>query len=1035
MPDRPPSRAQAPAGTEPPTPRAASWPLTAGSLLLLALLWGALALLALDERARILAQATGTLEAHAGELAARTLAALQPADRLLRELAASARNDPLDPPDPRTARAQTHAAPDRVFALADSNGRIVFASHPDSLPASIRDTAWFERLAAAPSPTALLARGTPRLAPHAPRAILARRIDGPGGAFLGVALSGIDLAFFARDYRESTLGAEGLSALFDDAGEVHAYATGRQARYGALLLRPATLLRALAGTDRGHFAERDDTEATRRHYAYHRIEGFDLVAVAALSESELLAPHRHRLLLTGGLGLLLTVVLALGARALRRAGRHAPGATQGTPAPESARADDDSAAGPPQPRAAEEPAWRDQALEQTASAVLVTDAQGCIVFANPAFATLSGYPVEELVGRNQRLLKSGLTPPERVTQLWATLARGERWQGELCNRRKDGTTVWVNARIDGLRNAHGTITLVVSTQEDIHAQREAAERARLHAQVFAQTAEAVLATDLQNRVVAVNPAFTALTGYRPEEVLGRSPRMLASGLQGASFYRGMWRALLDTGHWTGEIWNRRKNGEFYAELLTIGAVRDAHGRPTHYLATFSDLTTRRRDSERLDYLADNDSLTALPSRRVFLDRLRHALVRAERERRRLCLLLVDLDDFAEINIRLGHDRGDLLLIETAQRIQRALRRADTISRLEGDRFAVLVEDVHDAEELPAGIDRLLAAIGRPHPVDGGELTLTASIGLALYPDDGSSPQQLLDRAARAAREARTARRPGCSTYRYSTPEINRLAEQRQQLERHLRHAIERGELSIVWQVQRDLASGRPSGVEALLRSHCAGLGEVAPARLVPVAEQAGLMIPIGYWMLQEIATQLAGWRSEGIPVPRVGINLSAQQLRDANLGEALDATLAALPAEAGTRCCVEIAESALASLPCADGAAFEAFFEGLRTRGIGLIVDDFGSSSSPLGRLGRLPLAALKIDGNIVRALPEDAQAGRVARAVIALGQAHGVAVIAENVETPAQADWLRAAGCPEAQGRLFDAELPAAAAGERLRA
>lgn len=1032
MPDRPPSRAPAPAGAEPPPHRAASWPLTAGCLLLIALLWSALALLAHDERARTLAQAADTLDAHAGELAARTLATLQPADRLLRELAADARNNP---PAPRSARALAHADPEQTFALADRNGRIVFASHPDSLPASIHDTAWFERLAATPSPAVLLARGIPRLAPRAPRAILARRIEGPGGAFDGVALAGIDLAFFARDYREDTLGTQGLGALFDGTGEVHAYATGRQARYGALLTRPETLLRALADADRGHFAERDATDATWRHYAYRRIGGYDLVAVTALGESELLAPHRQRLLLAGGLALLLTVVLALAARALRRSGGQMPGAPGDSAPPETAPAGDDSTAGQPPPRTGGEAAWRDQALAQTASAVLVTDAQGCIVFANPAFAVLSGYPLEELVGHDQRLLKSGLTPPERVTQLWATLARGERWQGELCNRRKDGSTVWVHARIDGLRDAHGTITHVVSTQEDIHAQREAAERARLHAQVFAQTAEAVLATDLQNRIVAVNPAFTALTGYRPEEVLGRSPRMLASGLQGASFYRGMWRALLDTGHWTGEIWNRRKNGEFYAELLTIGAVRDAHGRPIHYLATFSDLTTRRRDSERLDYLADNDSLTALPSRRVFLDRLRHALLRAERERRRLCLLLVDLDDFTEINTRLGHDRGDLLLIETAQRIQRALRRADTVSRLEGDRFAVLIEDVRDAEELPAGVDRLLAAIGRPHPLDAGEQALTASIGVALYPDDGSSPQQLLDRATRAAREARAARRPGSSTYRYSTPEINRLAEQRQQLERHLRHAVERGELSIAWQVQRDLASGRPTGVEALLRSHCAGLGEVAPARLVPVAEQAGLMIPIGYWMLQEIAAQLAQWQAAGIAVARVGINLSAQQLRDANLGEALDATLAALPAEAGTRCCVEVAESALASLPGADGTAFDAFFEGLRARGIGLIVDDFGSSSSPLGRLGRLPLAALKIDGDIVRALPEDAQAGRVARAVIALGQAHGVAVIAENVETPAQADWLRAAGCPEAQGRLFDAELPAAAAGERLRA
>ncbi|MBN9420963.1 MAG: EAL domain-containing protein [Candidatus Accumulibacter sp.] len=1140
MPASPPPASHAPARPAA-TPQRMQRALFVAGALFVALLWSVLGVHLAGDRARELQRAQERLDALVGGYEAGTRSALTLAEFALRDIAHEYRDYRERPRQMREALARikesTGGNPAFFdFAVADAAGEVALSTRPDSPPFAIRDRDYFQFLAGRPEATRFVSRPlASRLAPGRQTAVFARRIAGDGNILLGLALVGLNLDFFGDFYRPDELGHKGVLALIGRDQGMRAYRTGERIDYGAVLSSQEQLFHRLAEAPAGHFAQMGPQDSVRRFYSYRTLDEFDLVVVAGMAESEILTSyHRRRLAYVLG-ALLLTLLAALGTRALHlrlhgirraqdaahyarllfEAGDDAAGFYRVTedgdfviedanPAfariagltrgelrgktPDAAIPDENGAfrrqmleravasgeaqtysvqqntAQPPRsllvkatPIADRDGVIRHVAtfavditghragearqrlyarvVEQTASAIVVTDGRGDIEYINTAFEKLSGYALAEVRGQNPRLFRSEQTPPERIAQLRAAIARGDDWQGELYNRRKDGTAYRVQATITAIRNEAGTLTHYLAVEEDIGERYASDEQRRLLTQILEQTGEGVMITDMQDRIVGVNPAFTVLTGYAADEVIGRSPKMLSSGLQGRTFYQGMWRALLDTGHWSGEIWNRRKDGRFYAEWLAIGAVRDERGRPTHYVATFSDITAQRRSSERRDRLNNYDGLTDLPNRNLFLDRFRHAIDRAEREPGRLCLLLIDLDAFRALNDSAGHDTGDLLLIETARRIRRGMRRADTVSRLGGDQFAVLIEDQRDAERLPASVERLLGTLARPLAHGEHEYRPSACIGIALYPVDGLDPDALLRSAGDAMRQAKAL---GPNSYQYANAAMNHSARERLAIERHLRHALERGELSILWQPQIELASGRLTGLEALLRWHSAALGEIEPARFIPIAEEAGLMIPIGYWVLQEIGTQSERWRTEGLAVPRIGINFSAQQLRDANLAEALSATLSgqetadepSAAAGAARRFALEITEGALARQPEESAALCAA----LRRSGIGIAIDDFGASFASLAWLARLPIDTLKIERGCVAALPGDAQACAAARAIIAMGRALGLAVLAKGVERPAQADWLRAAGCEQAQGWLLGRELPAAEAGALLR-
>lgn len=570
--------------------------------------------------------------------------------------------------------------------------------------------------------------------------------------------------------------------------------------------------------------------------------------------------------------------------------------------------------------------------------------------------------------------------------------------GELPFKHRDGTPIVVavnSVRVDE--------AAVLVTFRDVTSERRAAQTMRLYARVFENSGDAIVICDEQNRIVSANPAFTEITGYRLEEVLGKNPRLLSSGKHPPSFYAQLWTALSQTGHWQGEIWNRRKSGEVYPEWVSIDAVKDSAGAITNYVAIFSDISEVKSSEERITWLAHHDSLTGLPNRVLLRERLDMSLSLAQRERQALAVLLVDLDGFKTVNDSLGHHSGDELLKVVAQRLKDVVRSSDTVSRMGGDEFVVLLPGLRDGSETLRVVANVHAAVATPIHLGAREMTMTASIGISMFPDDGTTLDELLSHADAAMY---TAKESGRNTSRFFTEDMNVRALDRLVLVHALRRAQERGEFHLVYQPQRTIECGPIIGVEALLRWVSPDLGSVPPDRFITVAEEAGLIRPIGEWVLRTACERAKAWNFP------VAINVSPVQLQHPDLYASVIQALkdTGLPPHMLE---LEITESAVMRDPVASTETLRRF----KRAGIQLTLDDFGTGYSSLSYLKRFPLDRLKIDRSFVRELLDDTNDQAIVRAVIAVGHALHLRVLAEGVETQAQLDMLRLLGCDEIQG------------------
>ncbi|OWW21442.1 EAL domain-containing protein [Noviherbaspirillum denitrificans] len=630
-----------------------------------------------------------------------------------------------------------------------------------------------------------------------------------------------------------------------------------------------------------------------------------------------------------------------------------------------------------------------------------------------------GYTPEECLDPGWWL--AGLHPDdrERVLADHKRLFTGHSLTHEYRFLDKSGAVRWVRDDMRLLLDAAGAPCEVVGSWNDITSSREASEHQRLQAAALTSSRDAVMITDLDARILSVNPAFTEITGYTEAEAAGHRASLLRSGRQDRAFFEAMWDSLRRYGQWQGEIWNRRKNAEVYPQWMTITTVRDASGTPTHYVAVGTDLTLLRRTEEQREHLANYDPLTGLPNRVLLGSLLQHALEKAQRQHAQVAVLFLNLDKFKTVNDSLGHASGDSLLLGVTGRLNQRLGGRHLLGRLSADEFVVVMETVRDPSDAEALAVELLVALDAPFSLDGAsEVYARTSIGVSLYPQDGLSSHDLLHRADAAVHRAKER---GGNQIAFYTSDLSQRARMQLDIDAGLRRALQQGEFVIHYQPKADLHSGCITGAEGLLRWMRPGQGMMPPVEFIPLAEKNGLIIPIGAWVVDEACRQIRAWQDAGLGWMNIAVNVSARQFHDEELERVVAAALQrhGVPARLLT---LELTESMLIERP---DETIERL-QRLKHIGLQLSLDDFGTGYSSLAYLSRFPLDQIKIDRSFVVDMVTNETSATIANSVVDLAHRMRLKVVAEGVETREQLDYLCGNGCDEVQGFYFSRPVPA---------
>jgi diguanylate cyclase (GGDEF)-like protein/PAS domain S-box-containing protein len=658
-----------------------------------------------------------------------------------------------------------------------------------------------------------------------------------------------------------------------------------------------------------------------------------------------------------------------------------------------------------------------KAFHSSPDGLLITrQSDGLLVEVNDGFSRITGYHSSLSLDRTTLELGIWVDLNERH-QLIEQLSRDGFVKDFTSHiRRRDGQIRLCEISARPLPIAGEDCMLTIA--RDITDRQQMQEKLQLAATVFESTAEGVLITDTRQRINAVNRAFSEITGYSEFEALGETPRLLASGIHDSAFYAAMWYQLTAEGHWQGEISNRRKNGEVYPSWLTISAVRNRHKLITHFVAVFADISSLKQAQARLDYQAHHDPLTGLPNRTLFESRLHGALLHSKEAQSLGAVLFLDLDRFKHINDSLGHPVGDLLLKSIALRLKESLRDIDTVARLGGDEFIILLPGLQHASDAQAVATKLLSSFAAPFQAGEHEFFMSTSIGSALFPTDGSDVATLIKNADAAMYRSKA---KGRNRVEHYTRDLTAQASERIALEHELRRAIERDEFTLSFQPKLSLLTQRLVGAEALLRWCHPTFGDVPPERFIPLAEENGMILQIGDWVLDKACQQMHEWNQRYDVFGPLSVNLAGAQLRQPNLVNRIERLLLQYQLQPG---CLqlEITENFIMS----QTEEALSVLHRLKKLGVQLAIDDFGTGYSSLSYLKRLPLDILKIDQSFVRGLPDDPHDAAIVRAIIALGRSMQLTVIAEGVETFEQQQFLADEGCEQIQGYLVSLPLRA---------
>lgn len=659
-------------------------------------------------------------------------------------------------------------------------------------------------------------------------------------------------------------------------------------------------------------------------------------------------------------------------------------------------------------------------LDNVVDGIVTIDTNGVIETFNPAAEKIFGYKASEILGRNvSELMPAPFASKHdnylkryRTTQNPRIVGGGSELQG----KHKDGTVFPLDIALSEM--LVGEQRKFIASMRDITERKQSEENLRLADRVFESNSEGIVITDAETKILRVNNAFTRITGYQPDEIIGNTPKSLSSGNHDADFYRNMWLSLEVQGYWQGEIWNRRKNGEIYPEWLSISVVRDEHGDISNYVAVFTDITEKKQAEERIHHLAYHDALTGLANRVLFKDRLTQSLVQAKRHKKSVAVMSVDIDRFKTINDTLGHPEGDVLLKIAAERIKESVREDDTVARTGGDEFELILPEFSQGENAGHVAQKILDNLARPCLLEGREVFITASIGIALYPADGQEQDELIKNADAAMYHAKE---QGRNNYQFYTVEMNAAALERLTMENKLRRALERQEFLLHYQPKVDLHTGQVVGSEALLRWQCPDTGLVSPAEFIPLLEETGLIVPVGEWVLATACVQNKMWQDAGYRPHKVAVNLSPLQFGETDLVQAIRDILE----QTGLDPCwleLEITEGSIMG----DAEASVAKLHELRELGITIAIDDFGTGYSSLSYLTRFPVDVLKIDRAFVNDVTTNPESATLAEAIVAIGHSLKMEVVAEGVETEQQLNFMRSCRCDLIQGYYFSKPLPA---------
>jgi len=671
------------------------------------------------------------------------------------------------------------------------------------------------------------------------------------------------------------------------------------------------------------------------------------------------------------------------------------------------------------------------ALKAAANAIVITDLHGTIVWANHAFTTMTGYSQEEALGKNPRMLKSGEQPESYYAELWSTISSGKLWKGEIVNRRKDGTTYTEEMTITPVAQRFGdtTDTYFIAIKQDITERKQAEQALRTSEKryrlLFERNMAGVFRTTLEGRFLECNHAGARMLGYdSPEEIMALPVTSLYHTTSGREAL--LTRLKFEKSLTNYEMKFQRKNGDFAWAIGNISVVNDDSGACGIIESTLVDITDRKAAEKRVQFLAYYDALTGLPNRTLLQDRLAKALAGARRRKDKVALLFLDLDKFKDINDSFGHSVGDLVLKQVAERLMKWAREQDTVARVGGDEFLIVLTGVKDIPDVAVATKRLMDTLTAEFVVQGHSLGIRCSLGISVFPDHGADCETLIkdaDAAMYCAKES------GRNDFRFFTKEMNAQVVERLTLESSLRLALDREELFLVYQPQIEIATGRVIGLEALLRWQHPELGLVPPDKFIQIAENSGLIMPIGEWVLRTACCQARKWQDEGLLAVPVAVNVSAVQFRQASFCELIgrvlwETGLAPQYLE------LELTESLLLS----NADTMSSVLQDLRAMGLKLAIDDFGTGYSSLSYLKHFPVSKLKIDRSFIRDVAVNLDDAAITTAIISMAKSLSLKVIAEGVEDEAQMTFLRAHQCDEIQGYYFSKPLAVDKVADKLR-